>query len=156
SPSTIRYRGKSSPSRDLHGVVGNAAECTDASDGRFSRVGTIAASAGDCYRNWWDQSAGFRLIPNVLPTRQCLPLNAPCSFFNCPLPSSRMVKKSAAAFSLRSEAQPTEAYLPSSLAAALLNGYFEHSGGCSPRVPDVQAIEVAPWQNSPSAVCRLC
>jgi ABC-type ATPase with predicted acetyltransferase domain len=27
--------------------------------------------------------------------RQCLPLNAPYSRFNCPLPSSRMLKKSA-------------------------------------------------------------
>ena len=38
---------------------------------------------------------GFRLIPKVLLTRQCLPLNAPCSRFNCPLPSNRMLKKSA-------------------------------------------------------------
>ena len=91
SPSTIRCRGKSLPSRHLPGAVGDAAGYTDGNDGRFSRVGTIAASVGDRCRNS-DLSAGFRLIPNVLPTRQGLPLNAPCSFFNCPLPSSRMLK----------------------------------------------------------------
>ena len=99
SPSIIPYKRKSSLWRDLPGAVGNVAEYTVASGERFSLVGTIAASAGDCYKNWWDQSAEFRLIPNVLPTRQCLPLNAPCSFFNCPLPSSRMLKSPPASFS---------------------------------------------------------
>ena len=94
SPSTIRCRGKSLPSRHLPGAVGDADGCTDGNDGRFSRVGTIEASVGDRCRNS-DLLAGFRLLPNVLLTRQGLPLNAPCSFFTCPLPSSRMLKNSA-------------------------------------------------------------
>ena len=142
---------KSSPSRDLPGAAGNAAECTDANVERFSRGGTIAASVGDYYKNW-DRSAGFQLTPNVLPTRQCLPLNASCGRFNCPLPSSRMLKKSTSIVlaSLRGSTD-RRIRLASSLAAALLDSLFEHPGECSPCIPDVQIIEVPLCHTSPSA-----
>jgi len=51
-PSTIRYRTKCSRSRDSPGVVGDAATCTGASDGRFSPTVTIAVSVGVFYKNW--------------------------------------------------------------------------------------------------------
>ena len=129
-PSTIRYRKKSSLSRNSPGAVGNAAECTDAIDGRFSRVATIAVSAEECYRSWWDRSAGFRPIPNGPPTRTCLPLNGLCNRFNCPLPSSRMLKKSASFVlaSLRGSTYRRAYASPLRLAAALLDCLFEHPG----------------------------
>jgi hypothetical protein len=52
-----------------------------------------------------------------------------------------MLKKPAAAFSLRSEAQRTEAYaFASSLAAAFLDGLFEHPAQLSPVVIDMRTI----------------
>jgi hypothetical protein len=62
-----------------------------------------------------------------------------------------MLKKSASGVlaSLRGSTYRS-VRLASSLAAALLTGHFEHPVGYSPRVPDVQAIEV-PWHNCPSA-----
>src|SRR5437870_1177337 len=63
-------------------------------------------------------------------------------------------KSPPAAFSLRSEAQRTEAYaFASSLTAALLDGLFEHPARCSPVVLDVRTIEFPPCHNSFSAAC---
>jgi len=59
---------------------------------------------------------------------------------------------SHAAFSLRSEAQRTEAYaFASSLAAALLDGHFEHPGRYSPVALNLRAIEFLPCHNRFSA-----
>ena len=43
--------------------------------------------------------------------------------------------------------------LASSLAAALLDGLFEHPARCSPVVLDVRAMEFPPCHNSFSAAC---
>jgi len=43
--------------------------------------------------------------------------------------------------------------LASSLAAALLDGLFEHPAWYSPLVPGVQVIEVLLWRNSFSSSC---
>jgi hypothetical protein len=52
-------------------------------------------------------------------------------------------KSPPAAFSLRSEAQRTEAYaFASLLTAALLDGLFEHPARCSPVVPDMWLLNL--------------
>ncbi len=65
---------------------------------------------------------------------------------------SRRLKKSASGVlaSLRSSTYRS-VRLASSLAAALLNGLFEHPAQCFPLVPGVQAIEFPPCHNSFSA-----
>src|SRR5437899_9816630 len=65
-------------------------------------------------------------------------------------------KSPPAAFSLRSEAQRTEAYaFASSLTAALLDGLFEHPARCSPVVLAVRTIEFKPCHNCFSTACYV-
>ena len=68
--------------------------------------------------------------------------------------SIRMLKKSASIVlaSLRSSTYRS-VRLASSLAAALLNGLFEHPACGSPDVLDVRTIEFPPCHNSFSAAC---
>jgi hypothetical protein len=65
-----------------------------------------------------------------------------------------MLKKSASGVlaSLRGSTYRS-VRLASSLAAALLDGLFEHPARCSPVVLDVRAIEFPPCYNSFSAAC---
>jgi hypothetical protein len=65
-----------------------------------------------------------------------------------------MLKKSAS-FVLASLRGSTyrSVRLASSLAAALLNGLFEHPAWCFPIAASVQTIEVLAWQHSFSATC---
>jgi hypothetical protein len=65
-----------------------------------------------------------------------------------------MLKKSASGVlaSLRSSTY-RGVRLASSLAAALLNGLFEHPARCSPIVLDIRAFEFPPCHNSFSVVC---
>jgi hypothetical protein len=83
------------------------------------------------------------------------------SLETCPLStqadaSNRMLKKSASGVlaSLRSSTYPRGYASGSSLAAALLNGPFEHPvGGRSPRSPDVKVIENLQSHNIFPAAC---
>ena len=63
-------------------------------------------------------------------------------------PTNMMLKKSASGVlaSLRSSTYRS-VRLPSSLAAALLDGLLEHPAWCSPIVPDVRTIEVLACQH---------
>jgi hypothetical protein len=69
--------------------------------------------------------------------------------------ASRMLKKSASVVlaSLRGSTYRSVRLFASSLAAASLNGLFEHPARCSPVALDAQAIEFSPCHNSFSGVC---
>ena len=68
---------------------------------------------------------------------------------------SRMLKKPPASYSHRSDPQRTpRVRLGPSLAAALLDGFFEHPARYFPVALDVQTVEFLPCKNGFPSACE--